>query len=133
MMLFEARPDRKIPTPEPLETKPKVTVQEPVDFSERLRKAEEQRKGLHKAAKEGGDLVFQLLLAEGADVNSKASDGKTALSLRLNLVVRRLLRFFLRTNPTLTRRLAQEDILKSVSSMVAAHRFIAQLRRATRT
>ena len=79
MVPFEPRPDRKIPTPEPLEIKPKVVVQEPVDFSERLRKAEEHRNAPHKAAEEGDDLIVQLLLAEGADVNSRAPNRDTAL------------------------------------------------------
>ena len=80
MMPFEPRPDRKVPTPEPLDQKDKLPAQVPVDFSERLRKADEQRNALHKAAQKGDDLVVQQLLAEGADVNAKAPDGKTALN-----------------------------------------------------
>ncbi len=78
-MPFEPRPTRKVHTPEPLETKQKVPAQEPVDLLERLRKAEEQKNALHKAAKEGDEFIAQLLLATGADVNARAPDRKTAL------------------------------------------------------
>ncbi|KAG8527395.1 uncharacterized protein KY384_007547 [Bacidia gigantensis] len=48
---------------------------------ERLQKKENQRAGLHNAAKSGDDLVLELMLEEGTPVDIRASDGKTALHL----------------------------------------------------
>ena len=48
---------------------------------ERLRKKENQRAGLHKAARDGDDLVLELMLEEGVDVDVRAADGRTALHL----------------------------------------------------
>ena len=46
---------------------------------ERLRRAENQRNGLINAAKEGDDLVLELMIQEGAYINAKDKDGKAAL------------------------------------------------------
>lgn len=36
---------------------------------DRLRKAENQRTGLHKAATDGDDLIVQIIIEEGCDVS----------------------------------------------------------------
>jgi len=62
----------------PKETPPKEV---PPTALERLRMAEYLRAGLHKAAKDGDDLIVECMIEEGADVNIRAADGRTALHL----------------------------------------------------
>ena len=51
------------------------------DALERLRKRENQRAGFHKAARDGDDLILEMMLEEGTDVDIRAADGRTALHL----------------------------------------------------
>ena len=48
---------------------------------EHLRKKKDQRARWHKAARDGDDLILELMLEEGVDVDVRAADGRTALHL----------------------------------------------------
>ncbi|KAL8686389.1 MAG: hypothetical protein Q9224_005461, partial [Gallowayella concinna] len=52
-----------------------------VDKLERLRRAENQRDALINAVKQGDDLLLELAIEEGANVNAKGADGKAPLHL----------------------------------------------------
>ncbi|KAL8803122.1 MAG: hypothetical protein Q9182_003372 [Xanthomendoza sp. 2 TL-2023] len=52
-----------------------------VDPLERLRRAENQRDALINAVKQGDDLLLELAIEEGANVNAKGADGKAPLHI----------------------------------------------------
>ena len=61
---------------------PPLSLLHSSDATERVRKADNQRTALHKAAKSGLELdIVEILLESGADVNAKTADGTTALHL----------------------------------------------------
>ncbi|KAL9632651.1 MAG: hypothetical protein Q9164_005185 [Protoblastenia rupestris] len=60
---------------------PLVTQEPLLTVLERLQKEENQRAGLHDAARHGDDLILEIMLVEGTDVDIRAADGRTALHL----------------------------------------------------
>ena len=67
---------------ESVNTTPSTHLPQVSDATEKVRKADNQRTALHKAAKSGEELyIVEILLESGADVNAKTADGTTALHL----------------------------------------------------
>ncbi|KAL8708801.1 MAG: hypothetical protein Q9220_006362 [cf. Caloplaca sp. 1 TL-2023] len=60
------------------ESRPKDPVEDKID---RLRRAENQREALLSAVKQGDDLLLEVAIAEGANVNAKGADGNAPLHL----------------------------------------------------
>ena len=68
--------------PESVNTTSSTHLPQVSDATEKVRKADNQRTALHKAAKSGEELyIVEILLENGADVNAKTADGTTALHL----------------------------------------------------
>ena len=68
--------------PESVNTTLSTHLPQVSDATEKVRKADNQRTALHKAAKSGEELyIVEILLENGADVNAKTADGTTALHL----------------------------------------------------
>ena len=68
--------------PESVNTTLSTHLPQVSDATEKVRKADNQRTALHKAAKSGEELyIVKILLENGADVNAKTADGTTALHL----------------------------------------------------
>ncbi|KAL8649382.1 MAG: hypothetical protein Q9226_005596 [Calogaya cf. arnoldii] len=62
-------------------TEPSEPAVNKVDRIEKLRRAENQRAGLLSAIQQGDDLLLEIAIAEGANVNAKGADGKAPLHL----------------------------------------------------
>ena len=83
---FYAESQRALTLNEPSSTLiPPSQIQPSYDItnpkSEQLQRTANQRQGLLEAARTGDDIQTEILLNEGADINSRDADGRTALHL----------------------------------------------------
>ena len=62
-------------------SKPTAQQNHSSNILERIRKKEDERTRFHKAAREGDEMVLQVMLEEGTTVDIRAVDGRTALHL----------------------------------------------------
>ncbi|KAL8711912.1 MAG: hypothetical protein Q9225_007041 [Loekoesia sp. 1 TL-2023] len=60
-------------------TESRKSGEQVIDKVERLRRAENQRNALLRAARQGDGLLVEVAIEEGADVNAKGPDGKAAM------------------------------------------------------